>query len=168
MNPRNALRKISPWGQWSTPVLIGRTLANNSLDRHLLRHLCARGAKDHERHQDLAGVPTALAEMEIALATAQNILTRLGVRLGDFMAVTYEQSHELMKDYQTAKWVVNRHAIDIASQGIDLSGGESFMLGNPLSRLYRNVRANPFMQPYSPIDARDYVGNALLQAFPEV
>jgi hypothetical protein len=28
MNPRNALRKISPWGQWSTPVLIGRTLAN--------------------------------------------------------------------------------------------------------------------------------------------
>ena len=80
---------------------------------------------------------------------------------------TYAMGHELMKDYQTAKWVVNRHAIEIISQAMDLSGGGGFMARNPLSRLYRDVRAGPFMQPYSPIDARDYAGKVLLGALPE-
>ena len=59
-----------------------------------------------------------------------------------------------MKNYQSAKWVVNRNAIDIVSRAMDLSGGGGFMARNPLSRLYRHVRAGPFMQPHSPIDAR--------------
>ena len=63
-----------------------------------------------------------------------------------------------MKDYQSAKWVVNRNVIDIDS---------GFMTRNPVSRFYRDVRAGPFMQPHSPIDARDYVGNVLLGTYPE-
>ena len=121
-----------------------------------------------------SGVHHALAEMEIALATSQSILARLGESLDAFMAgsnggalATYEQGHELMKDYQSAKWVVNRHAIEIVSQAMDLSGGGGYMAGNPLSRLYRDVRAGPFMQPYSPIDARAYMGKVLLGFLPE-
>ena len=72
-----------------------------------------------------------------------------------------------MKNYQSAKWVVNRNAIDIVSRAMDLSGGGGFMARNPLSRLYRDVRAGPFMQPHSPIDARDNVGNVLLGTYPE-
>ena len=112
--------------------------------------------------------------MEISLAVAQSILARLGTRLDDFMAATtgdatatYEQGHELIKDYQSAKWVVNRHVIDIVSQAMDLCGGGSYLAHNPLSRLYRDVRAGPFMQPYSPIDAREYMGKVLLGAYPE-
>ena len=115
-----------------------------------------------------------MAEMEILLATSQSILARLGVQLDDFMAeteggakATYAQGHELMKDYQSAKWVVNRHAIDIVSQAMDLSGGGGFMAGNPLSQVYRDVRAGPFMQPYSPIDAREYMGRVLLGDLPD-
>ncbi len=67
-----------------------------------------------------------------------------------------------MKNYQSAKWVVNRNAIDIVSRAMDLSGGGGFMARNPLSRLYRDVRAGRFMQPLSPIDAHDYVGSVLL------
>jgi alkylation response protein AidB-like acyl-CoA dehydrogenase len=177
--PHDALRKIGPWGKWSTPVLVNRTLANVPLVGAFLGiaetafryaidgQIAARG------DQARPGVHNALAEMEIALATAQSILARLGTKLDDFMAAsndgasaTYEQGHELMKDYQSAKWIVNRHAIDIVSQAMDLSGGGGFMTRNPLSRLYRDVRAGPFMQPYSPIDARDYIGKVVLGRYP--
>ena len=79
---------------------------------------------------------------------------------------TYEQGHELMKDYQSAKWVVNHNAIEIVSQAMDLAGGGGFTARNPLSRLYRDVRAGPFMQPHSPIDAREYVGRVMLGDLP--
>jgi alkylation response protein AidB-like acyl-CoA dehydrogenase len=178
--PHDALRKIGPWGRWSTAVLVNRTLANVPLVGAFLGiaevafqfaldgRIKAQGARSR------SGEYHALAGMEIKLATARTILARLGVLLDDFMAAsngggeaTYEQGHELMKDYQTAKWVVNRHAIDIVSQAMDLSGGGGYMAGNPLSRLYRDVRAGPFMQPYSPIDAREYLGKVLIGDLPE-
>jgi alkylation response protein AidB-like acyl-CoA dehydrogenase len=178
--PADALRKIGPWGGWSIPVLVNRTLANVPLVGAFLG--LAEAAFDHAlAHQrktpgaaDRAGVPNALAEMEILLATSQSILARLGEQLDAFMAesrggaeATWEQGHELMKDYQTAKWVVNKNAIEIVSQAMDLFGGGGFMAGNPLARLYRDVRAGPFMQPYSTIDARAYMGKVLLGAYPE-
>jgi alkylation response protein AidB-like acyl-CoA dehydrogenase len=178
--PHDALRAIGPWGKWSTPVLVARTLANVPLVGAFLgiAEAAFQYALDAQKVDKNAmsrpGVHNALAEMEISLATAQCILARIGTRLDDFMAETdgganaaYEQSHELMKDYQSAKWVVNRHAIDIVGQAMDLSGGGGFMARNPLSRLYRDVRAGPFMQPYSPIDARDYMGKVLLGAYPD-
>ena len=120
------------------------------------------------------GVANALAEMEIQLATSQCIMSRIGAKLDNFLATTdegrnatYEQGHELMKGYQSAKWVVNRNAIAIVSQAMDLCGGSGFMASNPLSRLYRDVRAGPFMQPYFPIDARDYIGRVLRGDYPE-
>ncbi len=182
--PHDALRKIGPWGKWSTPVLVNRTLANVPLVGAFLgvAETAFQYALDAQSTAQTAqvrsgarpGVHHALAEMEISLATAQSILARLGMQLDDFMAATdggatatYEQGHELMKDYQSAKWVVNRHAIDIVGQSMDLSGGGGYMARNPLSRLYRDVRAGPFMQPYSPIDAREYMGKVLLGAYPE-
>ena len=178
--PHDALRKIGPWGKWSTPVLVNRTLANVPLVGAFLgiAETAFQYALDAQSTAQSAkprpGVHHALAEMEISLATAQSILARLGTRLDDFMAATdggatatYEQGHDLMKDYQSAKWVVNRHAIDIVSQAMDLCGGGGYLTRNPLSRLYRDVRAGPFMQPYSPIDAREYVGKVLLGAYPE-
>ena len=178
--PHDALRKIGPWGQWSTPVLVHRTLANVPLVGAFLGiaetafQYALEGQSKAGDAASRSGVPHALAEMEILLASAQSILARHGLQLDEFMAATkggatatYEQGHELMKDYQSAKWVVNRNAIDIVSQAMDLSGGGGFMARNPLSRLYRDVRAGPFMQPYSPIDARDYMGKVLLGAYPE-
>ncbi len=178
--PHDALRKIGPWGQWSTAILVNRTLANVPLVGASLGiaetafQYALQGQSADQKARERPGVHHALAEMEISLATAQSILARLGTHLDDFMAATkggskatYEQGHELMKDYQSAKWVVNRHAIDIVSQAMDLSGGGGYLSRNPLSRLYRDVRAGPFMQPYSPIDAREYIGKVLLGAYPE-
>lgn len=121
-----------------------------------------------------SGVNHALAVIEILLATSQSILARLGTQLDDFITetegavkATCAQVHKLMKDYQSAKWVVNRHAIDIVSQTMDLSSGSGFMAPNPLSQLYRDVRLEPFMPPYSPIDAPEYMGKVLLSDFPD-
>lgn len=178
--PHDALRKIGPWGRWSIPVLVNRTLANVPLVGAFLGiaeaafQYALEGQSKAKGAAGRSGVHHALAEMEILLATSQSILARLGTKLDDFMEAskggteaTYEQGHELMKDYQSAKWVVNRNAIEIVSQSMDLSGGGGFMARNPLSRLYRDVRAGPFMQPYSPIDAREYMGKVLLGAYPE-
>ncbi|MBL6599002.1 MAG: acyl-CoA/acyl-ACP dehydrogenase [Alphaproteobacteria bacterium] len=179
--PLDALRVIGPWGRWSTPVLVGRTLANVPLVGAFLgiaETAMGIAVAGQEKTQARTGARTgahhALAEMEIKLATAQSILARLGETLDAFMdtsdegrAATYEQGHALMKDYQSAKWVVNRNAIDIVGQAMDLSGGGGFMARNPLSRLYRDVRAGPFMQPYSPVDARAYIGKVLVGELPE-
>jgi len=175
--PLDALRVIGPWGRWSTPILVARTLANVPLVGAFLgiaetaMHIAVEG---QSKAPARAGAHHALAEMEIKLATSQSILARLGETLDAFMdgsdegrAATYEQGHALMKDYQSAKWVVNRNAIDIVGQAMDLAGGGGFMARNPLSRLYRDVRAGPFMQPYSPVDARAYIGKVLVGDLPE-
>ena len=175
--PLDALRVIGPWGGWSTPVLVNRTLANVPLVGAFLgiAETAMEIAVDGQsKAKARTGAHHALAEMEIKLATARSILARLGETLDAFMAAseegraaTHEQGHALMKDYQSAKWVVNRNAIDIVGQAMDLSGGGGFMAGNPLSRLYRDVRAGPFMQPYSPVDARAYIGKVLVGDLPE-
>ena len=182
--PHDALRKLAPWGQWSTPILVNRTLANvplvgaflgiaeaafqYAIDAQSPAKVSAQSAKSR------SGVYHTVAEMEILLATAQSIMARMGNKLDDFMAATkggaeatYGQGHELMKDYQSAKWVANRHAIEIVNLAMDLCGGAGYTARNPLSRLYRDVRAGPFMQPYSPIDAREYMGQVLLGEYPE-
>ena len=160
-------------------MLVNRTLANVPLVGAFLgiaetaMALAVEGRKKAEDTASRPGVANVLAEMEILLATSQGILGRYGEDLVRFMRetnygvdATFKQGHEIMKDYQSAKWVVNRNVIDIVSPTMDLSGGGGFMARNPLSRLYRDVRAGPFMQPYSPNDARDYVGNVLLGTHP--
>jgi alkylation response protein AidB-like acyl-CoA dehydrogenase len=111
--------------------------------------------------------------MEIELAKCRAILQLAGARVDEYLAQdqSAEQAlaaaHELMKDYQCAKWVVNQGAIDIVSHAMDLVGGAGFDNAHPLARLYRDVRAGPFMQPYSRPEARGYVGKVALGLLPD-
>ena len=174
--PAGAVRFIGPWGRWSTAVLVNRTLANVPLVGAFLgiaedayaRALAALGGQPERARA--SGVQHAVAELQIKLTTCQSLLAQMGRRLDAFMAgpaPDFETAHELMKDYQSVKWVVNKQAIEIVNGAMDLAGGGGYVAGNPLTRLYRDVRAGPFMQPYSPVDAREYVGKVELGQWPQ-
>ena len=180
---KGALRKLGPWGQWSTSVLVNRTLGNLPLVAAFLgiaEHayeltLDALGTNQRvgEPVRELAGVHHSVGEIEIELAKCRSILQHAGSQVDDFLAQmetappSLSAAHELMKDYQCAKWVVNQGAIDIVNKAMDLLGGRAFTSAHPLARLYRDVRAGPFMQPYSPPEARAYVGKVALGFTPE-
>jgi alkylation response protein AidB-like acyl-CoA dehydrogenase len=77
-----------------------------------------------------------------------------------------DEANSLMSEWQCAKLVVNRAAADAVERAMDVCGGASYLSGHVLSRLYRDVRAGPFMQPLSPVEAYPYLGRAALGVDP--
>ena len=179
----SGVRRLGPWGEWSTSTLTNRTLGNLPLVAAFLgiaEHAYEKAMDSLKTQQRLgklvsrsAGVQQLTGEMSIELATCRSILSSTGVFVDDWLAnadkspPTIAQAHELMQHYQMAKWVVNRGAISVVDKAMDLAGGGGFMNGHPLSQLYRDVRAGPFMQPHAPTEIRGYVGQVALGLYPE-
>jgi alkylation response protein AidB-like acyl-CoA dehydrogenase len=122
------------------------------------------GRRIAERH----GIQHQVAEMEADLETCRALIERAG-RLIDFhlfdrppSEVTLEDLHQLNRTFQCAKLVANRVAIAVVDRALTISGGAGYMSNSPLSRLYRDVRAGPFMQPLSPNEAYEYIGKLTL------
>jgi len=94
-----------------------------------------------------------IAEIEIDLAAARTMLARTATMADALFrqhpagSAPLGELHELMKDFQWTKWFVNRKAIEIVDRALTASG---YLNTNPLARLYRDVRAGPFMQLFSP------------------
>jgi len=78
-----------------------------------------------------------------------------------------EAAHDCMRDYQCAKWTINQNVIAVVSRAMDVCGGGGYTSRHELSRLYRDVRAGPFLLPFSPTEARAYVGPIALRLLPE-
>lgn len=117
---------------------------------------------------DRYGVQHAVAEMHASLTTSRSLLDRVG-RLGDALLVdrpvaqtTTDDLHAFNAEFQAAKLVSNRSAIDAVDKALQISGGQGYMSSSPLSRAYRDVRAGPFMQIYSPNEAYEYIGKVRL------
>lgn len=180
--PASSLRRLGPWGEWSPAVLVNRAQGNLPLLGAFLG--VAEAARDIAVTKLMAsqrvGKPLAAhsgmqhltGELDIELAQCRAVLTAAGDAFDRFasdhqsVAPTMAEGHRLMTDYQAAKWVVNRGAIDIVSKAMDLMGGAGYTNAHPLARLYRDVRAGPFMQPFAPYEAREYVGAVALEQWP--
>jgi alkylation response protein AidB-like acyl-CoA dehydrogenase len=179
----SAVRKLGPWGRWSTDTLINRTLGNLALVAAFfgIAQHAREIALDAARSQKKLGEPIAASpgvqqttgELEIEYNRCRCVLQQTGRDVDDWLESarttppTIETAHQLMQTYQSAKWTINRGAIEIVSKAMDLAGGGVYMSSNPLTRLYRDVRAGPFMQPHAVTDIRGYVGQVALGRYPE-
>lgn len=181
----DAISTAGPVGRWSPRLLLRQTLGNLTLVAAFLgiawraRELTVEAAQKQTKTRvggtigQSSGVQHRLGELDIELAAATAILDRTTERM-DAVIEEYasdplplELAHDCMRDYQCAKWTVNQNAISIVSKAMDVCGGGAFMAGHELSRLYRDVRAGPFMQPFDPTQAREYIGRVAIGAYPE-
>jgi len=108
-----------------------------------------------------------IAEIDVGLAAARATLSRTAQLIDEQFArpdseLTQDDIHQMMHAWQCTKLVVNRAAADVVDRAMALSGGAGYLANNPLSRLYRDVRAGPFMQPLSPNEAFEYIGQVAL------
>jgi alkylation response protein AidB-like acyl-CoA dehydrogenase len=123
-----------------------------------------------ERH----GIRHAMGELEIELNTCHAHLAWMGAHIDHLLvdrpvaSVSLSELHDLMAAFQASKLTAQRSAINVVDKALQLSGGAGYMSANPLARLYRDVRAGPFMQPLSANDAHEYIGCVALGQDPVV
>ena len=119
-------------------------------------------------------VQQTVALMEIELAAARALFERSAQRAGAFLdehppaVAPASDWHALYKECQCAKWFVNRTAITIVDRALTVSGGAGYLSKSPLARLYRDVRAGPFMAPLTETEALQYIGTVALGLEPTI
>lgn len=183
--PDSLVLPSGDWGQVDTMFLTVQTAGNLGLVGSFVgiaeasadiavqlastRRKAPSGRLIGERH----GIQHAVAEMRASLVTARSGVDRIGRILDEELVFAEERPplarmHQLMAEFQATKLVVNRAAIDVVDKAMQISGGAGYMSANPLSRLYRDVRAGPFMQTYSPNEAFEYIGKVTLGLDPSI
>lgn len=184
--PESMMQVAGPWGVLDAGFITYMIAGNIGLLASFLG--IAEAARDHiadllgrRRKQpgntllaERSWAHRGMAEIEIMLESARAMLER-AARLADetfgwraTSRPSQSDMHELMVGFQATKLVANRNAIDVVDRALQLSGGSGYMSASPLSRLYRDVRAGPFMQGYSPNEAYDYIGKVSLGLDPSV
>jgi len=113
-----------------------------------------------------------IAEIDVALTAARAALGHTGEMLDEQAErpdseLTVDDVKRLMHQWQCTKLIVNRAAADVVDRAVALSGGAGYLANNDLSRMYRDVRAGPFMQPLSPNEAFEYIGRVALGLEPD-
>lgn len=122
--------------------------------------LAKRGRPRGATRALLAEIDSRLYAMRTTVAAAH---TTADYFSSEFDGDPGERGRRMMHAFQCAKFMVNRLAPDIVGDCLTVIGGASYAAANPLSRLYRDVRAGSFMHPFTYPDAVDYLGNAALE-----
>jgi alkylation response protein AidB-like acyl-CoA dehydrogenase len=116
-----------------------------------------------------AHVQREIAEIDVDLMAMRSVLSRIALRADELVAAGEMREGVLNAfghDVQCAKLVSDRAAVDAVDRALALSGGSGYLSSSPLSRLYRDVRAGAFMQPYSPNEAYEFIGRVSLDIDP--
>jgi L-evernosamine nitrososynthase len=165
----------APIGEFGTDGWLGIAVTNYALvgaflgiaeaaDQHIVDQVKTRRKPPFD--QVLAERPATqfqIAEIDVSLTAARAALSRTGQMIDERIArpdseLTRDDIRDLMHQWQCTKLIVNRAAADVVDRALALSGGAGYLSSSVLSRLYRDVRAGPFMQPLSPNEAFEYIG----------
>lgn len=161
-----------PVGEFSSGALVGRLMGNVGnlaamcgLAEAAYLVVVDRLTKESRVSDDaLATRPTvrqAFGDLQTELHVCQATLRDLG-RLCDESIVEppvdLTAAHAMMAEYQAAKVVTNQAAIGVVDRALDLAGGSGYGGGHELARIYRDVRAGPFMQPFTRHEGIGYIG----------
>jgi alkylation response protein AidB-like acyl-CoA dehydrogenase len=168
----SSLTDTGPWGETTPAFLTSSTVANLGLSAVFLgiaeaaRAIALRLITSRDQN-NRSGMQHLVAEMEIDLAAARAILERSATNTDAVLdahpeTIPVELAQFLAKDFHCAKRFVAQKAIDIVNHALTASGGSGYLSKNSLSRLYRDVRAGPFMQPWSPIETHEFIGKVML------
>jgi alkylation response protein AidB-like acyl-CoA dehydrogenase len=108
-----------------------------------------------------AAVRTLIAAIETNLftlrATVAAALAEADAHSADLTGDPAARGRAMMLPFQCAKATVNELGLKIVNDSLTAVGGVSYSASHPLSRLYRDIRAGAFMQPYTYIDAVDFL-----------
>ncbi len=181
--PSASLNRIGRWGAWNPSWLMNRALGNVSLLGASLGIAeaafeavlagTAREPRTGAPPRERPGVQHLAAELAIGLTTMRLVLAGTTRQIDEVLSAhngappSLEDAHGVMQRYQMAKSILNGTAIEVVNLAMDVVGGSSFTSANVLSRLYRDVRSGPFMQPGAPAEARHYIGRVALGILPE-
>ena len=183
--PEHALRGEFPVGEWSPPVLerymnAGLLHASASLGVAEAAHALATRAAATQRKgrhaRPLAERPTIqflAAESAIDLAAMRAVFARAATLVDGYFAAhaaaigPADEVRAVFTETQSAKTFVHLAAIRIVDRALTMSGGAGFMTKHPLSRLYRDVRAGPFMHPLGVTVAYEFIGQVALGLEPK-
>ncbi|MDH4143632.1 MAG: acyl-CoA/acyl-ACP dehydrogenase [Acidimicrobiia bacterium] len=171
-----------PWGRFTAASVQGRAFGNvgNIAAMGGIASAAARASVARVRGEGrvsaaaLAERPTvrhALGVLEIELATVRAVLGQLGHdadRRAALPAADLAEAHRFMARFQAAKVEANRRCISIVDHALELAGGSGYLDDHPVGRRYRDVRAGPFMQPFTPHEAIGYLGAVAAGVEPDV
>jgi len=184
--PAEAVATYSQCGQWSTPLLaafVGAThvlagaflgIAEAARDLIVDSARVRRKAPSGTLMADRPAVQQLIAEIEVSLTAARATLAHTALDIDEYFGShpphqdTDRELHQLLALHQCADLVVKRAAMNVVDLAMTASGGAGYLARNPLSRLYRDVRAGPFMQPYSPLEAWEYLARITLDRDPHI
>lgn len=161
-----------PWGALDADFVSGNSLATLGLAASFLgiaedAHDLAVETASTRRQTGLATVQATVGENECDLSACRAMIERAARVVDELLAQEVlahsdDDAHLVMAEVQCAKQIVTHAAIRVVDRAMTVSGGSGYLATNRLSRLYRDVRAGPFMQPFAPNDALAYVGQVAL------
>ena len=162
---------IGEYGKYNAPFLAMASVSSIGLSSIFLgiaesAHQIAVDAikgRDGGAHYSMNQVTTA--DNEIDLAACRAMLSRAAQMLDDYSLEgdeTEERAFQIIKNGAVAKKFVMTTSGAIVDRALTLYGGAGFLANSTLSRLYRDVRAGPFMQPWATNQAIAFIGQVAL------